>query len=208
MITQTEESFYQKQDNEILKESSLVGKQAPRFQNFNMPCTSVYFSQEWPQQCPAQGRLPSMGCAPSCYPTMDFQGHTSLPTPGTHWQTHLTELHPLSCLHWDITSLNGPWNKSNPAEPVMEATISQLSHGRTISNFQHQGKELMKKSRDFCWTTLFLLELKNPQFTHFFLSHYFNKPQIFRVLHSCSPFVAFCQKFYFMEIKLNIHITY
>lgn len=31
MITQTEESFYQKQDNEILKEPSLVGKQARRF---------------------------------------------------------------------------------------------------------------------------------------------------------------------------------
>lgn len=133
-------------------------------------------------------------------PPLPHLGHTDRHT----WQSWIL----CPCLPWDITSLNGPWNKSNPAEPVMEATISQLSHGRTISNFQHQGKELMKKSGDFCWTTLFLLELKNLQFTHFFLSHYFNKLQIFRVLHSCSPFVAFCQKFYFMEIKLNIHITY
>lgn len=153
MITQTEESFYQKQDNEILKEPSLVGKQARRFQIFYIPCTSLTCLLK-PTLSPAMlgtREAALQGSVPSCYSTMDFQGSPPLPPLDTlthTWQ----QLHSVSLpTQGYYTSLNRPWNKNSTE---MELTISQLSHGRRKSPISSTGERADEKSRDFCWTTV------------------------------------------------------
>lgn len=150
MITQTEESFYQKQDNEILKEPSLVGKQARRFQIFDIPCTSLTCLLK-PTLSPAMlctREAALQGSVPSCYPTMDFQGSAPWDTLTHTWhQLHSVSLPTLRY----YTFLNRPWNQNSTE---MELTISQLSHGRRISPISSTGERADEKSRDFCWTTV------------------------------------------------------
>lgn len=150
---------------------------------------------------------------------MDFQRHTSLPTPrDTLPDTRDTSCVLCPCLHCDTAHLcNRPWNKSSPGDPAKEPTVSQLSHGRRQSPIYSirgksrgglsRNKEKKKFKRLLLNHCLFLLELRNPQFSHFLKSHYFNKPQILEcptpvhlLLHSA--------KNDFMQVKCNIHITY
>lgn len=145
MITQTEESFYQKQDNKILKESSLVGKQARRFQIFCIPCTSCLLK---PTVTPAMlstrevGQIPPWDLSPPAIPAWISRDTPPFP--------HLVpadrhKMHSVSAYTGILHIFKQTLQQEQPSRSSDGATAE--SQQETTSNFRR--KELMKNQETF-----------------------------------------------------------